>query len=329
MTGTVVDHSQTAYRRPVALAFWLIVGFIFVLLVTPTKTSASWQAEWDQTLEAAKKEGQVNVFSGPAAGLTILQAGVFQKRFPDIKLVGIVGRNPVNRILAERRAGKPFADVIIGGARTTYQLYRGKALDPLQDSIIFPEIRDQSLWWKGKHHYIDPERKYILALIGIPDTGNLAYNPKVVNLEEIRSYWDILAPRWKGKLSARDIRIPGVGATSTRIFYYNPKLGPEFVRKLFGEMDITLFRDGAQGVNWLASGKFPICFFCTSSEIARAKKQGLPINEFPVLKEGAGFTFATGNVSMGNRASPSQRSQSVCKLASFPRGAAYRAAREC
>lgn len=87
-----------------------------------------------------------------------------------------------------------------------------------------------------------------------------------------------------------------------RIFYYNPMLGPKFIRKLFGEMDIRLFRDGAQGVNWLATGKTPICFFCTSSEIARAKKQGLPIALFPVLREGAGFTSAVGNLSVGNRA---------------------------
>lgn len=54
----------------------------------------------------------------------------------------------------------------------------------MTDAIILPEVRDESPWWKGKHHCLDPERKYILAFIGIPDTGNLAYNPTVIKPEQ-------------------------------------------------------------------------------------------------------------------------------------------------
>jgi len=67
-------------------------------------------------------------------------------------------------------------------------------------------------------------------------------------------------------------------------------------------MDITLFRDRRQGVNWLATGKFSICFFCTSSVIGRAKAQGLPVEEFAAMKEGVGLSSSSGNIGLLNRA---------------------------
>ena len=296
----VADNVVKAFRQTACLALSLISVFSFV--ITTAKAMPSWQVEWKKTVEAAKKEGQVYIVAGPAAGLSIIQPGVFQKRFPEIKVVSTVGRSQVPRIMAERRAGKYIPDVIIGGGTTVYNLYKAKALDSIRDAMILPEIRDESLWWRGKHHYMDPERKYALAFIGIPDKGNIYYNTDLVNPKEIQSYWDFVNPKWRGKITARDIRTSGVGTTSMRIFYYNPRLGPEFIRKLFGEMDITLFRDGRQGVNWLATGKIPICFFCTSSAVARAKGQGLPIGEFGFMKEGAGFTSSVGNINLANRA---------------------------
>lgn len=61
---------------------------------------------------------------------------------------------------------------------------------------------------------------------------------------------------------------------------------PDFVRKFYTETGITLFRDRRQGTNWLATGKFPLCWLCR--DIDRAKKQGLPVDEVAPeqLKEG-------------------------------------------
>jgi ABC-type Fe3+ transport system substrate-binding protein len=67
-------------------------------------------------------------------------------------------------------------------------------------------------------------------------------------------------------------------------------------------MDITLFRDGRQGVDWLATGKFPICFFCTQSIVGVAKRQGFPIESFGALKEGQSTTASGGSVALINRA---------------------------
>ena len=80
-----------------------------------------------------------------------------------------------------------------------------------------------------------------------------------------------------------------------RFFYHHPGLGAEFVRRLFGEMDITLFRNVSQGTDWLAIGKFPICFFC---DVEVAKKQGLPVDTFGTMKEGAGIVSHSGQIAL-------------------------------
>jgi len=282
------------------LAFFLFGSAVFGA-PAGAAVEPAWQAEWKKTVEAAKKEGQVNLYIFGGQSALPIEAGVFQKRFPEIKVVMVSG-DPVPRILAERRAGKYLADVVIGGSSTPYDLYLVKALDSIRDAMILPEVVDESKWWGGKHRYADAERKYALPFIGHPQAGGIYYNSRLVNPKEFRSFWDFLNPKWKGKIHSRDIRASGTGTVNARVFYYNPKVGPEFIRRLYSEMDVTLFRDRRQGVDWLVTGKFPVCFFCTRSDIGLAKRQGLPVEEFGPMKEGLGLTSSSGNMGLVNRA---------------------------
>lgn len=154
-----------------------------------------WRAEWQKSVETAKKEGQVNVhveFWGE-----VLDAGVFQKAYPEIKVVGVKGRGSEfqHRVMAERRADKYFVDVVSAGVTTTLTvLHAARALEPIRPALILPEVADESKWWQGKHHYVDPEREYVLAFIGTP-LGLLYYNKNLVDPAEFKSLWDLLRPK--------------------------------------------------------------------------------------------------------------------------------------
>ena len=100
-------------------------------------------------------------------------------------------------------------------------MYLAKALDPIKDAMILPEVTDESKWWRGRHHYRDPEKRFALVFIGNPDFGSVFYNSSLVKPKEIQSLWDLLNPKWKGRIAARDIRIPGGGGTSVKMFYKN------------------------------------------------------------------------------------------------------------
>lgn len=262
-----------------------------------------WKKEWQRTVRAAKKEGQVNLYGSNAPGL-VIEAGVFQKAYPEIKVVTVLvgGRIAGQRLMMERRAHKYLGDIVISGTTTLLQLHRAGVLDPIKPALILPEVLDESKWWQGKHRYIDLQGRYILMFIGNPMLGTIFYNTQLVDPKEINSFWDFLNPKWKGKMVSRDIRQPGAGSANMRFLYHNPKIGPKFIRRLFSEMNITLSRDRRQPVDWLGTGKFSICLFCYPQAVAIAQLQGLPIGEFGLLKEGAGISAHSGTMGLVNKA---------------------------
>ncbi|HSE88592.1 MAG TPA: extracellular solute-binding protein [Candidatus Binatia bacterium] len=259
-----------------------------------------WQLEWEKTLAAAKKEGQVAIYiSGYEEVLPD-----FQKEYPEIKVSAVTGRGSQlsQRLLAERRAEKYLADVVSSGGVTTYQqLFPAKVFDPIKPALLLPEITDTSKWYQGKHHYTDPENQYVFSYVGSATYGSVSYNTKLVDVKDFKSYWDLLNAKWKGKIISRDIRVPGPGSGNARLFYHLPDVGPSFIRRLYGEMDVTLFRDYRQGTDWLGVGKAAICFFC---EVDVSKQQGLPVDTFGpgVFKEGAGLVQQFGTLTLVNRA---------------------------
>jgi len=92
-----------------------------------------------------------------------------------------------------------------------------------------------------------------------------------------------------------------LGATM-QFYYYSPELGPEFMKKFFGGMDITYAKNFRQMTDWLAQGKFAICMGCKDS--MRAKNQGLPVDDFDTnnWKEGSSFSAGGGSMSLMNQA---------------------------
>jgi len=263
-----------------------------------------WQAEWERTVQAAKKEGALSLylFQGEGELSTVVQ--LFQKKYPEINVVTTPGRGNTlaPRIMAERRAGKYLVDVYIAGVTTAYEVfYRAKILDSVRAALILPEVIDESKWWLGQHQYVDPENRYIFLYLG--NVGEyVSYHTKSVDAAEIRSYWDFLQPKWKGKILSRDPKISGSQRIGLRMFYHTPELGAEFIRRLYGEMDVTLTQEIRQATDWLANGKFAICFFC--SEILKVKAQGLPVDEFRTAKWKESRAISAGN--MGSIAMPSQ-----------------------
>ena len=282
-----------------SLALWL--GIALILLATQSHAAqADWKRDWEQTLAAARKEGQVNVYIYRYEGL--LQE--FKREFPGINVVSVTGRGNelTNRIMAERRAGRFLADVYSGGTNSLYNtLYKGKVLDPLKPLLVLPEVTDVTKWFGKEHRYADPEGKYIFAFIGSPSNAQLAYNTHLVNPKEFKSYTDVINPKWKGKIVSLDPRDTGLGATM-QFYYYSPEIGPEFMKKFFGGMDVTYAKNFRQMTDWLAQGKFAICMGCKDS--ARAKNQGLPVDDFDTngWKEGSSFSAGGGSISYLNQA---------------------------
>ena len=272
-----------------ALLLFSPLAIPILLAAVAAEVKASWPEDWERTVKAAEQEGQIVLYSLSEIGDAITNTG-FQKKFPKIKIsvVAARGGEHVSRVMAERRAGKFLADVGNLGNTSPYTLYQSKALDPIASAFILPEVKDESKWWQGKQQFIDPEGKFILVYVGAP-LFLVGYNSKIVDPGGFKSYWDLLDPKWKGKIVAFDPKAGGFAATRDRFFYHNPELGPVFLRRLFSEMAPTLYARFPQGEDWLAAGKYSICL-CRHQSISEAKTQGLPVDLVEPLsfKEGVG-----------------------------------------
>jgi iron(III) transport system substrate-binding protein len=263
----------------------------------------AWETEWQRIIEAGKREGQVTVYHtrGPFDNVF----ADFNKRYPGIKLASVVGRGGdlSSRIMAERRADKYLTDIYMGSTGTPLDIfYPAQILEPFQPLLILPQVKEPSNWFRKQHHYGDPEGKFIFVFEGVV-RSDMAYNSTLVDPKEFRSYWDLIKPKWKGKIVAMDPKLAGFPTGLLQFAYYHSDLGAKFLRQLFGEMDITLSRDGRQIVDWLAVGKFAIGLAAPANEVFSAMKQGLPLARFEprAFKEGIYMRATQGSLSVLTR----------------------------
>lgn len=284
---------------------WAVAVIVFLAAAAASAgEAAKWQQDWDQTVAAAKREGQLTIYGSPEfEGLY----GELNKKYPEIKITGVFNRGAdvARRLMSERRADKFLADLYLNGMTTGYNVfYKAKVLDPIPPQLVLPEVTDGSKWWRGKLQYVDPENSYLLNFNG-ENRMVVAFNTKLVNPAEIKSYWDLLNPKWKGKIVGYDPTQGGSG-DAMRFFYHHKELGREFIRRILTETDIVISRDTRQMGDWLAGGKYAISIFGPVSrmDLDLMQVQGLPVDWFKPgqLKEGTYITGGSGGVALINKA---------------------------
>ena len=279
---------------------WIAVGplALFFMLTMTMDLNANWKADWDKVVSAAKKEGGLNLYVGRYGQAPLLEE--FKKEYPEIKVVTVngTGGQLATRIVAEARAEKVIGDLYSGGPFSSYTvLYRAKVLDSIKSGFILPEVTDESKWYGQKHAFTDREGQYIFIYVALPSTRSLSFNSSLVNPKEFNSYWDLTNLKWKGKIVS--LRPTDAGLSShMQFYYYNPDLGPEFIRRLFGTMDITFGDDRRTITDWLAAGKYSLCQGCR--QIEKAGSQGLPVDDFDAgqWKEGEPLNTGGGSLSL-------------------------------
>src|SRR4030095_10069025 len=140
LTQQVADNQAGAIMdckmKPgvVLLALFVFLGSSSTTLFA-AEAKPSWQASWENTVTAAKKEGRLNFYVGRAGSEPLLNE--FRKEFPEIKLSSTTGTGNSlgTRIVAEARASNVLADLYSGGAVTNFEiLYKGKVLGSLKSA---------------------------------------------------------------------------------------------------------------------------------------------------------------------------------------------------
>jgi iron(III) transport system substrate-binding protein len=280
---------------------WRCVLFATACFLLALESLASAQAagsktEWDKTLELAKKEGKVVVSIPASAELRKLIEDAFKKRYPAIEteLVPSRGTAIISRIASEAKAGVRNFDVHIGGSNSTVSgLLDEGILEPFEPYLILPEVKDPKNWWGG-HMWVDTARHYIYAFQAYL-TESMWRNETLLKAEELKSYDDLLNPKWRGKIGILDPRTPGAG-DSNWAYIWQVK-GEDYLRKLAAQ-NLVIGRDQRVLGESLAKGKVAVVIGLTYYSLLPFVQAGLPVKPVPLLKEGTYGTGGSGNVAI-------------------------------
>ena len=231
------------------------------------QANADWQSgappEWARVLAAARSEGQVNIAGFPT--LAGKMSAAF-KRDTGIQLNFISGSTSTQsvRLEAEARAKNVTVDAVLSGG-WELTMMRENLLEPILPQLMLPGVAPQN-FRDGKYKFFDNAGQYLL--LGADYVfGWLVVNTDVVKPDEIKTWKDLLDPKYRGKIAAHDFRVPGAGQGVSTWFYR--AFGLEFMKDLYLGQQAKLSVDNRAMMEGVVRGTAPILVGGVSSEVER------------------------------------------------------------
>lgn len=255
----------------------------------------SWELQWDNWLKAAKKEGRLTIYGTSSnASRDALMKGFRDKYDIDLQMTVGKGGEISERISSEKRAGLDLVDLYVGGPTTLVEVIKPRGfLAPLEPALLLPEVLDPRAWWKGELDWIDREH-IVLAFQAYPSSAMTLYTP-VVRAEEIKSYRDLLNPKWKGKFVMNDPTVSGTGSAWIGIVG-DKIMGMDYVRE-FAKQEPVITRDQRLQIEWLARGKYPIALKTKDETVQEFIAAGASILDHTPV-EGTQLASGSGNLAI-------------------------------
>lgn len=254
-------------------------------------TKQGWEIEWDKTVQAARKEGKVTTYSSTGGEMPRLVSRAFQDKYGIVvEWITLPGGESSTKILKEHAAGLYLVDVISGGTGPWVTFLKPAGiLMPLDPAIILPEVKDPKLWWKGEISFND--RDHTIASFSAYNVPPIGYNTQLVRPAEIRTFRDLLDPKWKGKIVLSDPTVPGTGQNLMATIIES-KLGEDYLRQLVKQEPVAI-RDERLPIEWLAQGKYPLTLVPKPELFEEFQKAGAPLS-LKNTEDGVNYLHAGG-----------------------------------
>lgn len=270
---------------------------------TPASVDKSGlEAQWQDLVSAAKNEGKLTIYTTSNAEVINAFAVPFKQRY-GVTIEYVIGRGEelARRLLSEQTAGIFLADVIIAGGTTGLVTLKPQGLlDRLEPQIILSEVKDPKVWRAGRVPFVDKEG-YSLAMIATAQRY-ITRNTDLVKEGEIKSYKDMLDPKWKGKIISNDPSIAGT-ASAMYTFLGHDVWGMEQTLEYMRQMvkqEPVLTRDTRLQVEWVARGKYPIGMATLLEQTQEFIKLGSPISQVKVV-EGVKLGSGAGGLQIARK----------------------------
>jgi iron(III) transport system substrate-binding protein len=227
----------------------------------------------DARLEAARKEGKVVWYTSLALTSAEKVAKLFETKHPGVKVeVHRTGSQRIlQRVMQELTANIKNVDVIHTSDAGHYVLLKDKKLllkyTPAGADRFPTGFKDKDGYYYG-----------LRATVNV-----IAFNTKAVPVAEAPKTWkDLLAPKWKGKLVTAH---PGYsGVIATHVLALSHLLGWDYFKAL-GQQNVMMVQSAVDPAGVVASGERPVAVDGGDYTFYQAKKAGNPV-EIVYPKEG-------------------------------------------
>jgi iron(III) transport system substrate-binding protein len=247
--------------------------------LTPAADRPAWQAQWDQTLAAARQEGTVVVSGPPGPDQRAAIADGFQAVYTGIKIEYTAGRGSevVSKVVQERQAGQYLWDVIIASTDPTISSFKPiNALAPLRDALVDPQLSQDATWLNGfDAGFTDDDQKYLYAAFGASTTAGYV-NWDCLSADQFTSAQDLKSPALSDKIAWYDPTQPG--ASSRTAWALSKEYGEPWLQDLVTHQKIVYSTDYRQMTDWLIACRVAIALGVDNNFILQAQNAGIGQN---------------------------------------------------
>lgn len=281
--------ARTALRLLSDRRNFLLLALAAITMATPGK--AQTPAEWAEVVAAARKEGEVIVWSQAGEERRKLLKDAFEKDNPGITVrlfqAGSSSQRD-SRFLQELKAGVFKADVFAGGGGSALaRLMPQNMLRPIKP-LLRPETLRPDKWLTSTPPWVDNKKEYMIS------AGAQAYPSATANAEVsgVTRWDDLLDTKWNGKIVMLDPRKSGSGFAFTVFLYNEPSLGIDYMRKFFAGGRVVFASDDRQQAEWVDNGRALIGINVRATETEALQSVGGKLKVLDDLTNGAGEKVA-------------------------------------
>ena len=241
------------------------------LTVSPV-LAQDWQKEWADTQARAKGQTLAISVHGIEGHAAIV--GIFQKKFPDIK-VELWEGNPSQfspRVLTEQKNGIYAWDTWWAAtSNMNNTVLPADGFEKLTDYLILPEVKDAANWRAPDYLYTSAKGPYVLVHSYMSE-GTIYANTSAVKNIKIDSIDKLLDPALRGKISVRD---PSRSNNGTFVLgSVLREKGPDFIQRLFRDQDVNVIDNPRQLTDAVMRGDAAVAVGAAPDTIAQCYLAG-------------------------------------------------------